>query len=257
MSEYGNNATILSREDINPELMVLKVRPDSGVIVPFEPGQYGELALPELIQSAKLQRRAYSIASAKTTEDHYEFYVVCVQDGAITTKLWELKAGDRLWLGPKVKGKFTLEPVPPDSNIISIATGTGLAPFVSMYRSYRNTGKWRSFTIIHGVRFPHDLGYADELRAHAASDPNFFYIPTVTRAADGEGWTGHHGRVNTVFEDGTYEKVAGRKFEPSTCQLFLCGNPEMIDSMESFLIGRGFKLHQKKEPGQIHLERYW
>lgn len=257
MTDYVNNASIIERENINPELMILKIRPDSGVITPFEPGQYGEIALPELIKSVKLERRAYSIASAKNTTDHYEFYLVCVPDGAVTSRLWELSKGDRVWLGPKVKGKFTLEPVPADSDIIAIATGTGLAPFVSMYRSYRGTNRWRSFTILHGVRHTRDLGYADQFNQWAAEDSSFFYIPTVTRAAAEDNWSGHAGRVNTVFEDGTYEKVTGRPFGPTRCQVFLCGNPAMIDSMELFLLGRGFKLHSKKDPGQIHLERYW
>lgn len=257
MTEYKNNATILSRVDLNPELMVLKVRPDDGDVPPFEPGQYGELALPELIQSPKLERRAYSIASAKGTRDHLEFYVVYVAGGALTAKLWELQTGDRVWLGPKVKGKFTLDPVPPGSDLVAIATGTGLAPFVSMYRSYRQSSKWNTFTIIHGVRHAKDLGYYDELIGYAAEDPRFFYIPTVTRAAAEEHWSGHTGRVNTIFEDGSYQRVTARPFEAANCQIFLCGNPDMIDSLEQFLAARGFKNHSKKEPGQIHFERYW
>lgn len=178
-------------------------------------------------------------------------------DGALTSRLWALQTGDRVWLGPKVKGKFTLEPVPPGSDIVTIATGSGLAPFVSMYRTYRGTGRWNTFTVIHGVRYARDLGYYEELKKYAAEDSSFFYIPTVTRATEDEHWTGHTGRVDSIFADRTFEKITKRPFDPGNCQIFLCGNPEMIDSMELFLSQRGFKNHSKKDPGQIHFERYW
>jgi ferredoxin--NADP+ reductase len=37
----------------------------------------------------------------------------------------------------------------------------------------------------------------------------------------------------------------------------LCGNPQMIDELEPDLVARGFARHRKKEPGQLHIERYW
>jgi ferredoxin--NADP+ reductase len=37
----------------------------------------------------------------------------------------------------------------------------------------------------------------------------------------------------------------------------MCGNPSMIDVMIELLGEQGYQEHTKKQPGQIHLERYW
>ena len=46
--------------------------------------------------------------------DYYEFYITLVardgeegQDPSLTPRLWMLKEGDRLWMGPKVTGHYT------------------------------------------------------------------------------------------------------------------------------------------------------
>jgi NAD(P)H-flavin reductase len=39
--------------------------------------------------------------------------------------------------------------------------------------------------------------------------------------------------------------------------VFVCGNPEMIESMVELLMAQGFHEHTKKSPGQIHVEHYW
>ncbi len=262
MSKYDPNATLTYRSDINEELILLRLTPDGEVPLNFEPGQYVEFGAvePDLSSGAleaKVERRQYSIASAKQAGCELEFYVVLVPGGYFTPKLWTMEVGSRLWMNPKVKGKFTLETVPPDKDLVMISTGTGLAPFVSMYKTYSGSGRWRSFTIIHGTRYSRDLGYRDELEKFAADDRSFFYIPTVTREPEGNDWTGRRGRVQSIFEKETFEHITGVPFAADNCQVFLCGNPDMIDSMEHFLFSHGFKVHKKKEPGQIHVERYW
>ena len=62
---------------------------------------------------AKLIRRAYSIASSSLAREYMEFYVALVTTGALTPRLFTLRIGDRIWLGPKVTGMFTFDQVPP------------------------------------------------------------------------------------------------------------------------------------------------
>jgi ferredoxin/flavodoxin---NADP+ reductase len=255
-SAYPTNAKLIFREDINPELSIVRVSPEGGVIVPFEPGQYAELAFPELASGTKLERRAYSIASTPNETGYYEFYIVLVPAGVFTEPLWKLPTGGNLWLGPKIKGKFTLEPIPAGNNIVAIATGTGLAPFISMYRTYRNTKRWRRFVIIHGARYARDLGYRELFEQWEAEDPNFKYLPSVTRESD-TGWSGRRGRVHQLFEGGDVETALGESLSASSTHVLLCGNPAMIDTMQEFLQPQGFNPHSKKHPGSLHFERYW
>ena len=44
---------------------------------------------------------------------------------------------------------------------------------------------------------------------------------------------------------------------PDNTHIFVCGNPDMIESMVEILETEGYREHTKKEPGQIHVERYW
>ncbi|MFM1749790.1 MAG: hypothetical protein RLZZ188_3456, partial [Verrucomicrobiota bacterium] len=141
------NATVVGREAINPQLMILRVRPDVGEFN-FTPGQFGVLGLrggeprvPEAepdakpVESDKLIRRAYSISSTNLEKAYVEFYLTLVTSGQLTPRLFALKHGARIFLGPKASGLFTLDRVVPGKAVVLVATGTGLAPYISMLRT--------------------------------------------------------------------------------------------------------------------------
>ena len=261
--EYINNATLIYRYDYNKELAVFRVLPDEPH-PEFVPGQYAELAIirPE---TAKLERRSYSIASVPG-ESYLEFYIVLVKDGQITPQLWELKEGDRLWCGPKIKGKFTLEDVPKNKDLIMVATGTGLAPFMSMLRQEdqrytdQNSGErpWDRVLLIHGARLSRDLGYLAELQELQARTAWFSYLPTLTRESASH-WSGATGRVQGLFEN--HSNLINQKLSApisvEKTHVLICGNPQMIEDLEKILNLQGLFLHKKKTPGNIHVERYW
>jgi ferredoxin--NADP+ reductase len=261
-SEHLNNAVITWREELTPELVIFRIAPDSGEIPPYEPGQYAELALPELDSRAeeerrKLLRRAYSIASAPKEKGYLEFFIVRVEGGALTPKLFSLKVGDRVWLGPKVKGKFTLALAPEGKTIVMVSTGTGLSPFVSMVKEYLDDPRFPQMVIIHGARKAADLGYRKFLEELAEKNRKLRYICSTTREPEDSPWKGLRGRVNQFLEPERFLKLTGISFEPENLQFFLCGNPAMIDELTPRLIELGCKEHSKKEPGNIHFERFW
>jgi ferredoxin--NADP+ reductase len=45
--------------------------------------------------------------------------------------------------------------------------------------------------------------------------------------------------------------------DPHRDSVFLCGNPAMIEGMETLLVGKGYTVHSKKAPGNLHVEKYW
>lgn len=264
------NATLIERIDLNPELAVFRIRPDSGQIQPFEPGQYAMLALinddplPANLPPAaaartkvRLIKRAYSIASAPKTRDHMEFLIVLVKEGRLTPRLWKLGIGDRILLEDQAKGEFTLQHVPPGKDLVMVSTGTGLAPFMSMLRQYHGTSRWRRIVMINGCRYVADFGYREELEAYAKADSNVIYVPMATREPADSGWNGIRGRVNALLEAEAFEKHVGFPLDPAHCVVMLCGNPDMIDGVQKSLESRGFTTHTKETPGNIHFERYW
>ncbi|MCB0344875.1 MAG: ferredoxin--NADP reductase [Bdellovibrionales bacterium] len=261
------NAIVSQQQHVADGLWIVRVKPDSGEVPEFVAGQYAELGFPQDAldgsqcppdsEKRKIVRRAYSIASAPSDRAGLEFFIVRVDEGQLTPKLYGLDVGDRVWLGPKIKGKFTLEEIPRDKNLIMVSTGTGLAPYVSMLREYGANPPWKRFVVIHGVRNSHDLGYREELEQAAKSDPRVIYIPSVTREPEGSNWSGLRGRVNTLLEPEAFERIAGFELSPEDCHVFLCGNPDMITSVQESLEARGFSKHSKRSPGNIHFERYW
>ncbi len=258
------NAELLSREDLTSELAVFRIKPIDWELPEFMPGQYGELALPHIVSvqapGEKVIRRSYSIASRGNSKDELEFYIVCVQGGALTPHLWKLTPGDKLWLGPKIKGKFTLEEVPPGSDVVMVATGTGLAPFLSMLRTHAENPPWHRLVIVHGARIAADLGYREELENAQKKYPWFRYLPALTRhdPASGIVWDGLQGRVQTLFSNGHVSEALGCPISKDRTHVMLCGNPQMIDDIEGLLAAEhGLLPHKKKTPGNIHVERYW
>jgi ferredoxin--NADP+ reductase len=249
------NATVASRQDLNPELSIFRVLPDAGV-PDFQAGQYVALGLPTPDGGAV--RRAYSIASAPKEREHLEFYIQLVPGGAFTPLLWKLAPGDRIWVGPKAVGKFTFERVPADAHVLMMATGTGLAPYLSMIKQHlTGCSSARRLAIAHGARHARDLGYRLPLTKISLECPALLYAPTISRPTLGDGWTGHVGRVESLIHDGVLERALGETIQPGRFHIFLCGNPGMCEGMMAHFVERGFKEDKPKEPGEVHFEKYW
>jgi ferredoxin--NADP+ reductase len=263
------NATVVGREAINPQLLILRVRPDSGDYA-FTPGQFAVLGLageaPRVPEAAaeetppepqKLIRRAYSIASSSVERAYVEFYLTLVTTGGLTPRLFALQHGSRVFLGPKASGLFTLDRVAPGKSVVLIATGTGLAPYVSMLRTMLIADTVRKFVVLHGARCSWDLGYRGELESLARLRSNFTYIPSITRPTEDPHFSGTTGRIPKLLEAGLVEQRSGVKLDPAEADVFLCGNPDMIEQVKGMLEARGFTKDHGKQSGTLHVEEYW
>lgn len=271
MPEPTLNAVVALRTEISPWLIILRVVPDGWELPAFAPGQFGVLGLPGAAPRSamsepeepssdpdRLIRRAYSIASSSVTREYVEFYVALVTSGALTPRLFALNIGDRVWLSPKITGMFTFDRVPEDQNVVMIATGTGLAPYMSMLTTHLVCGSPRRFAVLHGARHSWDLGYRSELLTLQHLCRNLSYFPVISRPQNEPApWPGATGYVQDLWEAGVIEKAWGRRPTPADTHIFLCGSPGMIDGAVALLGSEGFKEHTKKETGQIHVERYW
>jgi ferredoxin--NADP+ reductase len=210
------NAIVTQRIEVAPGLIILRVSPDGWDLPGFEAGQFAVLGLPQSAPRAlmsdaeeatdapdRLIRRAYSIASSSLEKSYLEFYVTLVHSGRLTPRLFALQAGDRVHLGRKFSGTFTLDQVPEGSDLVLVATGTGLAPYMSMLRSEITCHLEARTTVVLGARHTWDLGYRGELTAMQRFCPTFHYIPVVSRPDEElTRWHGHTGYVQDVWERG-------------------------------------------------------
>jgi len=263
------NSTVAQIIPISPTMKIFRIKPNAWDLPDFEPGKFLVLGLygqhprvdyaePEFKKSEddKLIRRAYSIASSPR-DGFVEFFISMVDTGQLTPRLFNLKAGDQIFMSQKPSGMFTLDRISPDQNVVLIATGTGVAPYMSMLRSdalSRNA----KIAIIHGASISLDLGYHSDMELLERLFPDkFTYYPTIT---DPEKeiveWHGDTRFIEDIWNDKNLKDFLGFTPKPDNTHIMLCGNPNMITSMKHVLIEQGFKEHTKREPGQIHAEEF-
>ncbi len=270
MAQPELNAIVTHRIEHAPGLMTIRVAPDGWELSEFTPGQFTVLALPgsagrcatsepdaKAIDPDKLIRRAYSVSSASVASEYLEFYISIVRSGELTPRLFNLNIGDRLWMSGKCSGYFTLDGVPAEQNVIMVATGTGLAPYMSMIRSELTSEHRRHFAVLHGAYHSWDLGYHGELVMLERVSHGFTYIPVVSNPEDEPvAWAGRVGFVQDAWNAGLVEQAWGMRPTPENTRVFLCGHPLMIESMEKIIQEAGYTEHKRKTPGTYHVERY-
>jgi ferredoxin/flavodoxin---NADP+ reductase len=253
---------------VSPIMKIIRIKPDGWELPEYKPGQfialglYGSAPRAEFsteehtkVEPEKLIKRAYSIASS-STHDFIEFYITLVHSGSLTPRIFALNIGDKIWLGRKATGMFTLDEVSPERNVVLIATGTGVAPYMSMLRS-NALSRGGNILVIHGAANSWDLGYSSELNLLDNMFPKFAYHPTITEPAkEPVGWNGDIRFIEEIWKDSIVEKKLGVKPTPQNTDIFLCGNPRMINGMKEILGADGFTVHTKREPGQIHIEEF-
>jgi ferredoxin--NADP+ reductase len=265
--ESKYNSTVIAKILINPDLMILRVKTDEPRDM-FEAGQFTALGLlaseprsqnsvmlPEVLREGMIIKRPYSIASANHETQNFEFYISHVKSGQLTPRLFNLSQGSRLWVDNKIWGVFKLNETPKDMNIVMIATGTGLAPYISFLRSHIKDNQGIKLVVIHGASYPWDLGYYGELKLMDSLFSNFYYYPTLLEAQP-ENWTGLTGMIEEHLANGLLEKESGVEVNPEKTHFFLCGNPKMVESVSSYLERFGYTKHTRKNPGAMHIEEY-
>ena len=289
------NATITYFEPTHSDLWVLRVKPDVGDIS-HKPGQYTSLGLgfwedriDDVVEAdidAKWDKRvlrSYSISNRIFTDQGYlasetetgelEFYIVLVppRDGnvpGLTPRLALKRPGDRIFMGSKVTGRYTLSAIDdPNMNVVFLSTGTGEAPHNSMIVELLRNGHQGKIISAISVRNWKDLGYLEEHQRLENQFPNYTYLPMPTRESNVP-----KRYIQEMIESGELEEALGATLDPTNTHVYMCGNPSMIGAPElldglevlpetpgavGLLLQRGFQIDARKVPGNIHFETYW
>ena len=162
--------------------------------------------------------------------------------------------GDRIYVGKRIVGVFRLADAPPDSDVVMIATGTGITPYVSFLRSHIMERPNSKMVVIQGATHQWDLGYFSELSFLNNTFPNFNYLPTLTDAD--ATWPGHRLWIEEMLNSGVLEQETGVAIDPDKTHFFLCGNPNMIKSVSGCLIEHGYQKKTRKTPGTLYVEEF-
>lgn len=223
----------------------------------FVPGQFARLGLPK--SDGSTVWRAYSMVSAPYDE-FLEFYSIVVPDGEFTSRLARLAEGDPILVEKTNYGFLTTDRFQGGRDLWLLATGTGLAPFMSILHDPQTWLDYERIVLVHSVRFAPELAYRDEL---AALDDHplvgeaihkLHYVPVVTRERiDGA----LHARITTLIENGELERAVGFPLDHERSRIMLCGNPEMVDEGRKLLNRLGYKLSRRAAPAHLVVENMW
>ena len=220
----------------------------------FTAGQFARIGL---IVNGELVVRAYSVVSSPFDEN-LEFFSIVVPDGAFTSNLQHLEVDDELYLDKTAYGYLTLAryQLPLAHDLWLLATGTGLAPFLSMLQDFETWTKYQHIHLIYSVRSTAELAYVDRIQEIAESfgegHTGFKFVPIITRDPNAT----LHDRLPVLIENGELEKVVGLSLNSATSHVMLCGNPQMVEDTKDALKQRGLTMNRRGE-GNIAVENYW
>lgn len=247
------------------EVEVLSVRHWTDRLFSFtttrDPGfryQSGQFAMIGLTVDERPLMRAYSMVSPHY-EESLEFLSIKVQDGPLTSRLQHVKAGDRVLIGRKSSGTLLTQNLTPGKHLYLLATGTGLAPFMSVIRDPDVYDLYDKIVLVHGCREIGELAYRDEIESALPRNEWFgdavaaklLYYPTVTREP-----FRNQGRIPELLST---DKISGDLGLPplsaANDRFMLCGSPAMLRDARVVLDGLGMKEGNMSHPGEYVIER--
>jgi len=246
--------TVLSVHHWNDSLFTFRTTRDPGLR--FANGQFVMIGIEV---NGKPLMRAYSIASANY-EEHLEFFSIKVQDGPLTSRLQHLQPGDKLLISKKPTGTLVLRDLKPGKRLFMFATGTGLAPFMSLIHDPETYERFEKVILIHGVRWTNELAYHDyieqDLKEHEYLGDmirdKLIYYPTVTR----EPFRNEGRQTDLIMSGKLFDDIGDTPLNPETDRGMICGSPAMLKEISKMLDGFGFHISPHIGiPGDYVIER--
>ncbi|MDB4943945.1 MAG: Ferredoxin--NADP(+) reductase [Labilithrix sp.] len=218
----------------------------------------GQFVMIGLEVEGKPLLRAYSMASANY-EDTLEFFSIKVQDGPLTSRLQHVKVGDSLLVGTRPTGTLTIGNLKAGRTLWLLATGTGLAPFLSIIKDPDTYERFEKVVLTHTCRQVEELAYAKFIGEELPSNEilgeyvrgRLLYYPSVTRES-----FKNQGRITTLIKEGkVFADLGLAPFDAQQDRVMLCGSPEMLKDTAALLEERGFIEGNSGEPGDYLIEK--
>ncbi|WBF65865.1 MAG: ferredoxin--NADP reductase [Candidatus Kinetoplastibacterium crithidii] len=222
----------------------------------FENGQFVMLGIK--IEDKPIMR-AYSIVSANY-EENLEFFSIKVPNGRLTSHLKKLKNGDEVLISNKSVGTLVLDSLNKGKNLYLLATGTGLAPFMSIIKDFSVYERFEKIILVHSVRQKSDLAYRNYIENNldnnellgCSVEKQLIYYPTVTR----EKFYNNSRITSLLLSDEFFLDIKLPKINPENDRVMICGNSEALIDISIILNNIGFRASLGiNKPGDYVLEK--
>ena len=226
----------------------------------FRDGEFLMIGLDNWSEKLKKNKpimRAYSVASPNH-QDTLEFYSIKVQDGPLTSKLQHVKEGDEVLVNSKAVGTLVHANLSPGRNLYLIATGTGIAPFMSIVRGVDTYEYYDNVIVVWGTRIAKELAFRelleglndDEIFSEVTEGKLKCYFTCTREPYENEG------RVTTaMYENRVQTKLGLPELSPLHDRVMICGSMEMNIELKGYLEDLGFTEGNNKTPGEFVIER--
>lgn len=235
-----------------PKLMSFAITRPEGYR--FTAGQFSRLGFPA---GEGFLWRAYSVISAEYA-DYLEYYAVLIENGPMSGKLAILKESDEILLDKQSTGFLLPERFVGGKDLVMLATGSGIAPFLSMLEQPELWQRFEHVTLVHSVSFARELVFKERLE-NLKDHPlvgeyyaKFSFVPVTTREAN-IGMLSNQ-RIPALLKEGVVEQYIGLPFNREDTRFMVCGNPSMVKDTFQVLMDLGYTMHRNREPGQIMME---
>ena len=202
--------------------------------------------------------RPYSVASSPYDE-FIEFFSVVIPEGEFTSKVNHIQVGDSLLLNTTPFGYLTLAryQLPLPNDLWLLATGTGLAPFLSILKTIDVWQQYQRIILVYSARTSQELAYQAEIGSiksiYGDNGAAFVFLPIVTREAD---YAGEKARIPNLILSGKLTQLVGQKLDKERSHVMVCGNPQMVEDTKEALKSIGLTMNRRGE-GNIAVENYW
>lgn len=159
----------------------------------------------------------------------------------------------------KPTGTLVVDHLLPGKHLYLLATGTGLAPFLSIVQDPELYERYERVILVHGVRFKSELAYNELLTKDLRNNEyfgdqvraKFIYYPTVTR----ESFT-NNGRITDLMTSGKlFSDLGMAKPNITEARFMMCGSPSMLKELCAIVDACGFSESRHGNQGHFVIER--
>ena len=222
--------------DETPDTKSFILVPDNEKTFNLEPFMAGQYISIMLDINDTYTTRAYSLSSSPK-DNFYRITVKRIPDGLVSNYMLDnLNINDHLTIS-KPEGDFTYNYIRDEENIIAIAGGSGITPFMSLAKYIIDANLNVNLTVFYAVKKEEDIIFKNEI--NSINNPHVKFVITLTR------------EENSNYLHGHFTKEMFNPYFKEFNTIFMCGPKTLYQSMNEILTE--FDIPRKN----VHYENFY
>ena len=200
----------------------------------FWAGQYVDITVTT--EEGETITRSFSMANPPSETQKLSFIIKKYPEGKFSNQLDNggIRAGAKVSVVGPYGMCFRRENR--EGPVVLVGAGSGMSPVWSILHDHIESGEDRPVLFFYGARTEDDLFHLEKLAEITAAHPSVEFIPVLSHAPEGSGWTGETGFVHQAVD----RKLKALGLEGQG-DVYACGPPPMIDALTPTLFMLDFE----------------